>query len=186
MKLHLLRHPQPAVAPGLCYGAADVAPDAAALAHVRAALRMAGLPGRLPVYASPLQRCALLARSLRAAALQFDARLAEMDFGAWELRPWSDIPRAEVDAWNADLLHHRPGGGESVLDVARRVAAFRADLLRAGVREALLICHAGTIRLLRALDAVDDLEQAALQAAQTPHRIGYGELLVLETADGAA
>ncbi|WP_296948716.1 histidine phosphatase family protein [uncultured Massilia sp.] len=184
MKLHLLRHPQPAVAPGLCYGASDVPPDAAALARVRAALTAADLPGRLPVYASPLQRCALLARALRPAALHLDARLAEMDFGTWELRAWSGIARAEVDAWNADLLHYRPGGGENVLDVARRVAAFRADLLRAHVPEALVICHAGTIRLLLALHAGRDLERAALLAAQTPHRIGYGELLALDTDDG--
>jgi len=183
MKLHLLRHPQPAVAPGLCYGASDVPPDAAALASVHAALTLAGLPGTLPVYSSPLQRCALLARGLDAAELHIDPRLAEMDFGAWELRPWSDIARAEVDAWNADLLACRPGGAENVLDVARRVAAFRDELLRGGTREALLICHAGTIRLLLAMRDELPLEQAALLAAQTPHRIGYGELLVLESAD---
>ena len=44
------------------------------------------------------------------------------------MRPWSDIPRADVDAWNADLLHYRPGGAENVLDVAGRVQAFVADL----------------------------------------------------------
>ena len=180
MKLYLLRHPQPAVAPGLCYGASDVAPEPAALDQVRATLAAAGLPGRLPVYTSPLQRCALLAHGLRAAALHVDARLAEMDFGAWELRPWADIARAQVDAWAADLLHYRPGGAENVLDVARRVAAFRAELLEANVPEALVVCHAGTIRLLLALQDELPLEQAALRAAQAPHRIGYGELLTLE------
>jgi alpha-ribazole phosphatase len=180
MKLHLLRHPQPAVAPGLCYGASDVAPDAAALGQVRAALAAAGLPGALPVYTSPLQRCALLARGLRPAALHVDARLAEMDFGAWELRSWADIARLEVDAWAADLLHYRPGGAENVLDVARRVAAFGAGLRAAQVAEALVVCHAGTIRLLLAMEDGLPLEQAALRAAQAPHRIGYGELLTLE------
>jgi alpha-ribazole phosphatase len=180
MKLYLLRHPQPDVAPGLCYGAADVAAGAVAMAEVRMRLASTGLPGDLPVYTSPLRRCAALAGSLGAATLHVDARLAEMDFGTWELRPWSDIPRAEVDAWNADLLRYRPGGAENVLDVARRVAAFRAGLLRAGTREALVVCHAGTIRLLLALRAGRTLEDAALDAARIPHRIGYGELLVLE------
>jgi alpha-ribazole phosphatase len=105
-----------------------------------------------------------------------DARLAEMDFGAWELRPWSEIPRADIDAWTADLLHYRPGGAENVLDVARRVQAFVADLR---APSALIVCHAGTIRLLTALHGGAPLEQAALQAAQTPHRIGYGQLVVL-------
>jgi alpha-ribazole phosphatase len=43
----------------------------------------------------------------------------------------------------------------------------------------LVVCHAGTIRLLTALHGGAPLEQAALQAAQTPHRIGYGQLVVL-------
>lgn len=175
VKLHLVRHPQPDVAPGLCYGASDVAAAPGERARVHALLTAAGLPGTLPVYASPLQRCAGL---LPGAAL--DARLAEMDFGRWELRAWDDIPRAEVDAWAADLLHHRPGGAENVLDVARRVDAFAADLRAAGTMEALVICHAGTIRLLAALATGLPLEQAALQAAQTPHRIGYGEIVALE------
>lgn len=173
MTLYLVRHPQPDVAPGLCYGASDVPVTEAELARVHAAL---ALPRDLPVYASPLQRCALLAERLAPGRVTFDARLAEMDFGAWELRPWSDIPRAEVDAWTADLLRYRPGGAENVLDVARRVQAFVADLRPPS---ALIVCHAGTIRLLTALHGGAPLEQAALQAAQTPHRIGYGQLVVL-------
>jgi alpha-ribazole phosphatase len=180
VKLHLVRHPQPDIDPGLCYGASDVAVAEHALARVHATLHVAGLPGDLPVYASPLQRCARLARRLNPTALTFDARLAEMDFGRWEMRPWDVIPRIEVDAWAADLLHYRPGGAECVLDVARRLAAFIDELRQAGHAEALLVCHAGTIRLLGAMRDGLPLEQAALNAARAPHRIAYGELVVLE------
>jgi alpha-ribazole phosphatase len=176
MTLYLVRHPQPDVAPGLCYGASDVPVQDAELARAHAALAARGLSD-LPVHASPLQRCALLAERLAPGRVTFDARLAEMDFGAWELRPWSDIPRADVDAWTADLLQYRPGGAENVLDVARRVRAFADDVRSSS---ALVICHAGTIRLLTALHGGQPLEQAALRAAQTPHRIGYGELVVLK------
>jgi alpha-ribazole phosphatase len=176
MTLYLVRHPRPDVAPGLCYGASDVPVREAEFAHAHAALVERGLHG-LPVYASPLRRCALLAERLAPGRVTLDARLAEMDFGAWELRPWSDIPRGDVDAWTADLLHYRPGGAENVLDVARRVRAFANDVR---VASALVICHAGTIRLLIALRGGAPLEQAALQAAQTPHRIGYGDLVVLK------
>jgi alpha-ribazole phosphatase len=180
VKLHLIRHPQPEIDPGLCYGASDVAVAEPALARVHAYLRTDGLPGDLPVYASPLQRCALLARRLNPSALAFDARLAEMDFGRWEMRAWDTIPRAEVDAWAADLLHYRPGGAECVLDVARRVAAFMTDLRQAGHAQALLVCHAGTIRLLSAMRDGLPLEEAALNAARAPHRIAYGERVALE------
>ncbi len=180
MKLHLARHPQPDIPPGLCYGASDVAAPGAELARVQSALEDAGLPGAMPVIASPLRRCAELARRLNPVSPCFDARLAEMNFGRWEMRRWDDIPRSEVDAWTADLLHYRPGGAECVLDVARRVAAFVADLRQAGHAEALLICHAGTIRLLNAMRGAATLEQAALEAARTPHRIAYGEVIALE------
>lgn len=180
MKLHLVRHPRPEVDPNLCYGASDVPVAQAELARVHADLRAAGLPGSLPVYASPLQRCARLAERLHPAALAFDARLAEIDFGRWEMQTWDAIPRVEVDAWAADLLYYRPGGVESVLDVARRVAAFLDGLRQAGEPEALLVCHAGTIRLLSHMRGAASLEDAALAAARTPHRLAYGEVLVLE------
>lgn len=180
MTLYLVRHPQPAIGKDLCYGASDVPAAENEMSRVLAALRAGGLPGELPVYASPLQRCAVLARRLQPHLLHIDARLAEMDFGRWEMQPWSAIARAEVDAWAADLLHYRPGGAENVLDVARRVAAFVDELRSSGTTQALLICHAGTIRLLMQMSRGLTLEQAALQAAQTSHHIGYGELLMLE------
>jgi alpha-ribazole phosphatase len=180
VKLHLVRHPQPEIGQGLCYGASDVPVAEAELARVHACLRDAGLPGSLPVYASPLQRCARLAERLAPAALTLDARLAEMDFGRWEMQAWDAISRHEIDAWAADLLRYRPGGAESVLDVAHRVAAFVDELRHAGHAQALLICHAGTIRLLSAMREGVSLEQAALDAARKPHRISYGQLTVLD------
>ncbi|MFC5477228.1 histidine phosphatase family protein [Massilia suwonensis] len=180
MRLLLVRHPRPDVAAGVCYGSADVPANAEETRRVHTTLSDAGFPGPLPVYASPLRRCAGLARLLAGDQVVFDARLAEMDFGAWELRSWDDIGRDAVDAWNADLLHYRPGGGESLLQVARRVTAFRDALYAAGHPEALVICHAGTMRLLTAMQGGAAPEQAALQAASTPHRIAYGEMLVLK------
>jgi alpha-ribazole phosphatase len=181
MKLHLVRHPRPDVAAGVCYGASDVPVRETELARVHAALAAAGLPGDLPVVASPLQRCAGLARRLAPRHLTLDPRLKEMDFGSWELRSWDEIARAEVDAWAADLLGCRPGGAENVLDVAHRVAAWLADVRTGCIgEEVLVICHAGTIRLLSAMSTGSAIEAAALQAAQTPHDIGYGTTVTVE------
>jgi alpha-ribazole phosphatase len=179
MRLFLVRHPKPDVPAGYCYGGTDLPAQAADIERVLAALTNQGLPGAMPVYTSPLQRSAVLAQQLSTAPM-FDARLAEMDFGAWELRHWDTIARDEIDAWNADLLHYRPGGGENVMQVAVRVGAFLSDLQRAGHAEAIVICHAGTMRLLRAISSGGTLEDAALRAASTPHQIGYGDLMVLE------
>ena len=152
MRLYLVRHPKPDVPAGYCYGRTDLPAQDADTARVLGALTNQGLPGAMPVYASPLQRSAILAQRLSKAPT-FDARLAEMDFGAWELRHWDTIARDEIDAWNADLLHYRPGGGENVMQVAVRVAAFRADIQRAGCAAALVICHAGAMRLLHAMSS---------------------------------
>ena len=65
------------------------------------------------------------------------------------------------------------------MDVTRRVADFLDELRQAGHLRVLLVCHAGTMRLLASLVAGGSLEQAALRAAATPNRIGYGAVLVL-------
>jgi alpha-ribazole phosphatase len=176
MRLILVRHPRTLAAPGVCYGSSDigVAPDE--LARVAAQLA-ASLPAGAPLFSSPLRRCAELAVRLGHAAPAFDARLAEMDFGAWELQPWDTIARAEIDAWAADPVAYRPGGGESVLQVARRVQAFCDDLRGQPFERAIVVCHAGTMRLISACGAGLPLAQTAQLAASTPNHIAYGALL---------
>jgi alpha-ribazole phosphatase len=141
MILHLVRHPRPLVATGTCYGRLDVEAENAAAAARR--LR-AELPPRLPVWSSPRRRCTELAGLLHPAP-RHDARLAEMDFGAWEGRPWDEIPRHELDAWAADVAGYAPPGGESPRALQRRALDFVAGLT---VPEAVLVTHAGVIRVL--------------------------------------
>ena len=116
MILHLIRHPLPLVAPGICYGRLDVAAEN--VPEAAAALR-AELPSGLPVWTSPLVRCRMLAEALHASPA-VDDRLAEMDFGDWEGRAWDAIARTELDAWAADIAGYAPPGGESPLAVQRR------------------------------------------------------------------
>lgn len=179
MRLYLVRHFKPMVAPGVCYGRSDLAVDPQLAAAALPALR-AQLPSALPVYSSPLLRCASLARAL-SSDVRFDARLAELDFGSWEMRPWSDIPRLEVDAWAGDVARYRPGGGESVCDMAQRICAFHDDLARQNIPAAVLVCHAGAMRLLAARHCGLDPAAMAREAAARPHAIAYGELIILES-----
>lgn len=179
MELHLVRHPAPLAPPGTCYGRTDlaVAPEilAAAIAHLGT-----GLPK--PIFTSPLQRCATLAHALGSAmncAVRVDARLAELDFGAWEMRPWDDIAHAEVDAWAADIAHYCPGGGESVLHMATRVADFYDRLQREQLARCTIICHAGSMRLLAARHRGLGPEAMAVEAAARPHTIAYCEIVIL-------
>jgi alpha-ribazole phosphatase len=177
MRLILVRHPQPLVAPGICYGSTDlaVAPEVARRA---AATLGAALPAAARVYSSPLQRCTAVAARLSRPTL--DTRLAEMDFGRWEMQPWAAIPKAEIDAWTASLIDYRPGGGESVLQMTARVASFYDDMCRLSDAAAVVICHAGTMRVLAACQAGLPLAETALRAAKAPHAIAYGEQLILD------
>lgn len=147
------RHPRPAMSARVCYGRTDVPlaepPERGAAALV-AALGLAEHEYVGRVITAPLQRARLVAQAAArelGARLHTDDRLTEMDFGAWEGRPWTDIPRRDVDAWAADPLRYRPGGGESVAEVLARVR--RAWTTLASSEDiTLVVTHAGPIRCL--------------------------------------
>lgn len=145
MILHLIRHPKPIVEPGICYGRLDISAENVAAVAERLQTE---LPPGLPVWSSPLRRCRQLAECLHAQPV-FDERLVEMDFGAWEGRPWAEISRAELDAWAADVAAYAPPGGESPRALQRRALDFVASL---SVPEAVIVTHAGVIRTLLAAE----------------------------------
>lgn len=154
-RLWLVRHAQPLVDPGICYGTLDVAADPAATRDVAEKLA-AALPPRARVVHSTLQRCEQLAQCLQALrpdlTAEPDTRLREMDFGHWEGRAWDHIDRDDIDAWVAAFASACPGGGENLASVLARVAA--ALHCHAGgtpepgapVRDVVWITHAGVIR----------------------------------------
>jgi alpha-ribazole phosphatase len=146
MALILIRHTRPEGAEGLCYGRTDLA--LAARFEAEADRLAASLPAAVRLITSPLGRCARLAAHLGAArglAVETDPRLAEMDFGSWEGRPWAEIPRAELDAWAADLTGARPHGGETVAELAARARAALTEAAQGPV-PALVVTHAGVIK----------------------------------------
>lgn len=150
------RHPRAIGATGRCIGRTDLAVDprkARRLAHrMRAEARRQGWRReQVTVLVSPLRRSREVGRVLRSWGfrVQVDARLQELDFGAWDGRPWAEIDWAEVEAWQADLLHHAPGGGESLAALAQRVQAFVAAGAAGHVR--LVVTHGGWLNALRCL-----------------------------------
>lgn len=145
MQVVLIRHPRPRVAGGVCYGASDLP---LAEPAIDAALRLRPLlDPTAPVFTSPLRRCAELAAHL-ATEPTIDARLAELDFGDWEMRPWDAIGAVALDTWAADPFGFAPPGGESPRQALERALAFIATLCDAGLPSATLVTHAGIMRLL--------------------------------------
>ncbi|MEL7111822.1 MAG: alpha-ribazole phosphatase [Pseudomonadota bacterium] len=150
MALVLLRHTQPDIAPGVCYGQTDL--DVASTFDADAARVLADLPSVSRIVSSPLMRCRKLAEFIaqaRVLGMTEDPRLMEMDFGCWEGKAWSEIPRPEIDAWADDFFHARPHGGESVAALTARTRAALSDW-RDETRTTLIVTHAGVIRAAHA------------------------------------
>lgn len=122
MQLHLIRHPRPAVEPGVCYGQTDLG-LAESAAEVAARLRPL-LPESFALHASPLARARLLAEALGTPRL--DDRLKEIHFGEWEGRSFAQIGSA-IDDWAADPMGFRAPGGESAREMAARALAWLGE-----------------------------------------------------------
>ncbi|MCG8417657.1 MAG: alpha-ribazole phosphatase [Proteobacteria bacterium] len=155
MDMYLIRHTTPAIEDGICYGHTDV--PLADSFEVELTAVVARLPDSFHrVYTSPLSRCARLAERLVATRCISDARLMELDFGAWEGRPWDDIDRAELDAWAADIAGYACPGGESYSQLYRRVSRFCAELEREldrpdqGQCPCAIVAHGGSLRAMLA------------------------------------
>lgn len=152
MTLWLVRHAQPLIESGLCYGQLDVASDT--MATQRAAQAISPLlPVGATLYCSGLQRAQQLAQAIQqqhnAFSPNIDVRLNEMNFGRWEGIAWNDIPKAAFDAWTIDFDQHRFGGMESVRDLLIRVHQALQALPLA--EDCIWITHAGVIRAVNYL-----------------------------------
>jgi alpha-ribazole phosphatase len=180
MAVWIVRHAQPLVEAGTCYGVLDVPADPQATSLAADALAQA-LPQGVALRVSPLQRCQQLAVALQALRPDMqaltDPRLREMDFGVWEGVAWDAIPPAAVKAWTDDFGAHRFGGAESANEVLDRVAGLW-DQPRRG--DTVWITHAGVARALSLLAAG---VRAVTRADQWPHAApGYGTWLYISNA----
>ncbi len=146
------RHPRAKHTAGRCIGRSDVPVDprkAKRLAHrIRQQARHHRLPHRL--WVSPLARSQAVGGWLARWGWQVQCAplLAEMDFGDWDGLPWTAVAWDAVQAWQDDLLHHRPGGGESLALLAQRVRTFVAQRAGDGAGPCLLVGHGGWINAL--------------------------------------
>ncbi len=81
-----------------------------------------------------------------------DSRLMEQDFGIFEGYTYPELQKQypdELEEWNRNFTHYGIPGGESFLDVRRRVEDFLDDLaknhLAKGKETVLLVAHKGTL-----------------------------------------
>lgn len=181
-RLWLVRHAPVLVQLGTCYGQLDLPADPQAT--VRCANQLASaLPSGLVLRHSTLQRCELLAQAVQALrpdlALKPDTRLRELDFGAWEGRPWAELPRCEIDAWAAQLATYAPGGGERLVNMLARVGAALREArscAEATGSDVVWITHAGVARCVQWLSGAPAQQgHAPCSAHWPPHAPAPGE-----------
>jgi probable phosphoglycerate mutase len=133
--------------------------------------------------ASPLGRTRETMHILRTALglppgdYRTDQRLVELHYGHWQGQLQSDLPRLDpegIAARAADPFHWRPEGGESYVDLSRRLEAWLGTVSR----DSVVVSHGGVSRALRCL-LVDGISEADVPALEVPQ----DRILVL--ADGA-
>lgn len=171
MTLWLVRHAQPLIQEGLCYGQLDIPADPLATQHAAQAIAPL-LPVGAKLYCSGLQRAQQLAQAIQqqlartihdqhdALLPNIDVRLNEMNFGVWEGVAWDEIPKAAFDVWTQDFDQHRFGEVEGVRDLLLRVHNALHELPPKD--DAVWITHAGVIR------AVNYLFRYGLHTVATP------------------
>jgi broad specificity phosphatase PhoE len=135
MTLTLMRHPHIDFAAQRCIGQTDVDLSFEGKSSLKS---IAGQACRLfpdLVISSDLKRCRLLAEEI-AAQLRiravFDPIWREIDFGFWENRTWEAIRREETESfaeWVADFVRTAPPGGESFLQLQKRILSAIDEVL---------------------------------------------------------
>ena len=175
MTLTLVRHTSVGLPPYICYGQTD-APLAETYPEEWAeAVRRLGDLGRFTkVYSSPLTRCLSFARKYFG-EVETDARLMELNFGAFEGLTWEEIfERADGKKWFDDYLNCPTPGGESYAQMTDRVRSFYEEKIAGKEGDILLVTHSGVLRaFLIILKGYTPKE--ALYA-----EIGYGEVLTFD------
>ena len=154
MKLTLIRHIKTIAPEGMCYGQTDVVlPQGYEAIHAQLAEQLKDNAFDV-IMASPLQRCALLAKAIADdRPVIYDDRLKELNFGDWEETMWSEIEKLpESKRFFDDYIHVAPPNGESFRELMLRITAFFDELTRDYAdKEVLIVTHGGPIRVFNAL-----------------------------------
>lgn len=137
------------------------------------------------VYASDLTRCrqtlAHLSEGRTWPAPRFDARLRELDFGAYEGRTYDELKDlAGYRAWIDSQGESAPPDGESAAAMRERLSAWLAEALATAEaerhRRILAVAHGGVIReLRRRFETVDFWEGSVGQAEGRCWSLEYSE-----------
>lgn len=157
MNLYFVRHTEPLIEAGVCYGQLDCALDDSYQAQFEKIRDYFADKPIDAVHSSPLLRCAQLAEDLAhqhpVEKVNYHDDFKEINFGDWEGVAWDDIGMSEIDKWNRDRLHFKFPNGESPSLFMQRVLREYATLVvnTSPSKDCIvIIAHAGVIRTILA------------------------------------
>ena len=146
----LVRHGQTeANASGLLQGRVDLPLTELGRRQARAAT--AAVPPGARIVSSPLRRAVQTAEVLASATgdVVVDDRWIELDYGAYDGRPFGDVPGEVWDRWRSDP-DFAPPGGESLRQCGDRVRAaceeLSAGLRASDARAVVVVSHVSPIK----------------------------------------
>lgn len=147
MNIYLIRHTKPAVESKICYGQTDLPVDASfpqELARIKSII-----PKKFDViFTSPLQRCKTLAHNLNADRIIEDNDLMEINFGDWEMKPYTEITFNEFEDWTTDFVYKKAPNGESFFEMNDRVIRAWEKIVSSEYENICLTIHSGVLRCI--------------------------------------
>lgn len=169
MEICLIRHTTPAVEKGICYGQADL--DLADTYPIELEKVKKEIAGNFElIVSSPLKRCRILAEDLfQGQHILYEDRIKEYDFGEWEMMPWDKMDKDMQEKWMANFVEIPAPGGESLLDMSRRIQEFLAELKAENRKKVAFVTHSGVIRIISAI--VEQTELARCFDYQLPYGV---------------
>jgi alpha-ribazole phosphatase len=176
MDIYLIRHTQPAVEKGICYGQTDL--DVVDSFHAEAAAIRPFLPDTFKaIYSSPLQRCRKLAEHLFEQPIQFHPDLMELHCGDWEMQHWDEINPDALQPWMDDFVQVRIPNGESYIDLYDRVVRQYESIASQDL-PAAIVAHGGVIRSI-----LSHVTKTALIDSFQQFPLHYGCIVRISTHD---
>ena len=171
MEVYFIRHTTPLIEKDICYGQTDL--DLADSFTTEKEAVVSTLTASFDaVYSSPLKRCFNLATELTAEPVLLDDRLKEIHFGDWEMQPWDNIPKADLDVWMKDFVNISPPNGESMLELEHRVMEWWDEIKNLSFKRIGVVTHGGVIRILNA-----SFNNIPLNKSFNKFKIDYGGIL---------
>lgn len=146
MQITFIRHTSVALAPGICYGHADI--DVSATFYTEAQQVKLQLQNHTfdAVFSSPSIRCRKLAGFCGFENPVIDRRLMELNFGDWELKAWNEITDPQLDLWYNNWFYEKTTAGESFEQMVQRVNDFLIEIKQLSCSNILVFTHAGVLR----------------------------------------